>query len=132
MVRGNELWDLAAYKEAKGEFDSLTADNENNPVAVYQLATYYHKIGLYRVAIEAIAKMLDNAKVPTEEAPKAIAALRFPIAYLDLVLPAAQRFNVDPLLVFSLIRQESLYEGTATSYAAAQCLTQIITVTEAC
>jgi soluble lytic murein transglycosylase len=131
MIRGNELWALAANTEARGEFDALTADNESNPLAMYQLATYYYRIGLYREAIETTAKLLDNAKIPTSDAPKAIAALRFPIAYYDLVLPNAQKYNIDPLLVFSIIRQESLFEGVATSYAAAQGLMQIIPSTGA-
>ncbi len=131
MVRGMELWAVAANDEAKGEFDSLTQDNEKNPLALYQLASHYYRIGLYRDGIEAIAKLLDNAKINTENAPKAIAAMRFPIAYYDLVLPIAQKYGVDPLLVFSLIRQESLFQGFATSYAAAQGLMQIIPSTAA-
>ena len=131
MIRGSELWAVAAYDDAKGEFAALTADNEKNPLALYQLASYYFRIGLYRSAIETTAKMLDNAKIETTDAPKAIAAMRFPIAYYDLVLPATQKFNIDPLLVFSLIRQESLFEGVATSYAAAQGLMQIIPSTGA-
>jgi len=126
MIRGTELWTLAAYDEAKGEFAALTQDNETNPLALYQLASYYYKIGLYREAINASSKLIDSAKAQTANVPKAIAALRYPTAYYDLVLPAAQKYNVDPLLVFSLIRQESLFEGIATSYAAAQGLMQII------
>ena len=42
------------------------------------------------------------------------------------MLPESENYNLDPLLVFSLIRQESLFEGFATSYAAAQGLMQII------
>jgi soluble lytic murein transglycosylase len=126
LIRGNELWSVAAYDDAKGEFTSLNQDNESNPLALYQLATYYSKIGLYRLSIETTAKLLDGAKIETADAPKAIAALRFPTAYYDLILPAAQKFSVDPLLVFSVIRQESLFEGVATSYASAQGLMQII------
>ncbi len=129
MIRGTELWALVANSEASGEFDSLTQDNESNPLALYQLASYYYRIGLYRKAIEATAKLLEGAKIQTADAPKAIAALRFPVAYYDLVLAAIQKFPVDPLLIFSLIRQESLFEGVATSYAAAQGLMQIIPTT---
>ncbi len=131
MIRGTELWSLVANTEAVGEFDSLTQDNETNPVALYQLASYYYHIGLYRQAIEATARLLDGAKIETGDAPKAIAALRYPIAYYDLVLSASQKYNVDPLLVFSVIRQESLFQGAATSYAAAQGLMQIIPSTGA-
>src|SRR5258708_19002896 len=76
--------------------------------------------------INASDKMLDNSHIQTVDAPKAIAAIRFPIAYYDLVLPATQKFKVDPLLIFSMMRQESLFEGNATASAAAQGLLQII------
>src|SRR5262249_49437036 len=88
--------------------------------------TYFYRIGLYSAAINTTASLLDNAKIETTDAPKTIAAMRFPIAYYDLVLPAAQKYKVDPLLVFSVIRQESLFQGEATSSAAAQGLMQII------
>jgi soluble lytic murein transglycosylase len=126
MVRGTELLTVAAFDEAKGEFRSLRDDSEKNPLAMYQLASFFYRIGLYRDMIETTAKLLDDAKVETLDAPKSIAAMRFPIAYYDLVLPITQRFTVDPLLVFSLMRQESLFEGAATSSAVAQGLMQII------
>ncbi len=59
-------------------------------------------------------------------APPYFNHVRFGLYYKDLVLPAAAEHNLDPLLVFALIRQESLFEGFATSYAAAQGLMQII------
>lgn len=126
MIRGAELWSVAAYDEAKGEFDSLTQDNEKNSLALYQLTSYYYRIGLYYTAITTAATLLDGAKILTTNAPKYIAALRFPIAYYDVVLPAADKFKVDPLLVFTIIRQESLFETTATAAAGEKGLMQII------
>ncbi|MFN7208802.1 MAG: tetratricopeptide repeat protein [Aggregatilineales bacterium] len=129
MVRGSELWAVAAYEDAKAEFSALTEAYAQNPLALYQLASYYYRIGHYREAITAAAKLIDGAGIPTAQAPKYIAALRYPIAYADLVLPAAQQYGVDPLLVFSLIRQESLFQSAATSSAQAQGLMQIIPTT---
>ncbi len=126
MLRGNELWAVAAYPEADAEYAGLRDDNQTNPLALYQLATYFYQIGLYREAINTAAILIDGAKINVLQAPRYIAALRYPIAYYDLVLPAAQKYGVDPLLVFSLIRQESLFESFATSSAAAQGLMQII------
>ncbi len=129
MLRGNELWAVAAYDEARAEYVGLREDNSTNPLALYQLASYFYRIGLYREAINAAATLIDGAKINTMQAPRYIAALRFPIAFYDLILPAVQKNNVDPLLTFSLIRQESLFEGFATSYASAQGLMQIIPTT---
>ncbi len=117
---------MAAYDDAKGEFAALTEDHKKSPLALYQLASYYYRLGLFRECIEAAAVLIDGAKIQTYDTPKYIASLRYPIAYYDLVLPSAQKYKLDPLLVFSLIRQESLYQGFVTSYAQAQGLMQII------
>lgn len=130
MVRGQELMIVgassSAYGAAEKEFAALRDASKTDPLALYQLAIYFRDIRLYRLSIEAAALLIDSAGVPTSQAPGAIARLRFPVYYRDLVLPNAAKYELDPLLVFALIRQESLYEGFATSYAAAQGLMQII------
>lgn len=130
LVRGRELMivgaSTTAYEAAEKEFDALLSDVEGDPLALYQLALYLRDLRLYRLSITAAAKLIDAAGVDTVQAPGAIARLRYPMYYRDLVLPAAAEHNLDPLLIFALIRQESLFEGFATSYAAAQGLMQII------
>ncbi len=126
MLRANELWAIADHDEAVAEYDGLRDDYATNPLALYQLATYFYQIGLYRDAIDTAQMLMDGAKVTPQQAPRYIAALAYPIAYYDLVLPTSQQTGVDPLLVFSVIRQESLFEAAATSSASAQGLMQII------
>jgi soluble lytic murein transglycosylase len=104
-------------------------DYQEDPLATYQLAVYFRDLGLYRLSINAAADLITAAEIDTTQAPHYIARLRYPVYYKDLVLPAAQEHNLDPLLIFSLIRQESLFEGFATSYAAAQGLMQIVPAT---
>jgi soluble lytic murein transglycosylase len=93
---------------------------------LYQLAGYFYQIGLYREAISTAEILLNGSRTPIGKAPRTIAALAYPIAYYDLVLPGAQKYGVDPLLVFSVIRQESLFQSYAQSSALAQGLMQII------
>lgn len=126
MIRGRELWSLAAFDEAGEEFETLRQEYAEDPLATYQLAHYYSQIGLYRTSIEAAAALIIMAGVSTYEAPGYIARLRYPVYYADLVLPNCEEHNLNPLLVFSLIRQESLFQSFATSYAYAQGLMQII------
>ncbi|MGD2057583.1 MAG: transglycosylase SLT domain-containing protein, partial [Anaerolineales bacterium] len=52
--------------------------------------------------------------------------VRFGPYFGDLILSAAENRNLDGLFVLSLVRQESLFESFATSYASAQGLMQII------
>jgi soluble lytic murein transglycosylase len=130
MIRGRELMIVGAstmaYEAAEIEFDALRQDYSQDPLATYQLAIYFRDLGLYRLSITAAADLITLAGVDTTQAPGYIARLRYPAHYKDLVLPAARQYSLDPLLIFSLIRQESLFEGFATSYAAAQGLMQII------
>lgn len=126
LVRGGELWALAAYEEAKVEFSDLLTANETNPLASYQLAIYLRGIGAYRDAIVAAANVIRAANVGTLEAPSFIARMRYPVYYLDVVQEAAARHNLDPLLMFSLIRHESLFDTTATAAAGEKGLTQVI------
>ncbi len=130
MIRGRELMivgaSTTAYEAAEIEFDALRQDYKTDPLATYQLAIFFRDEGLYKLSITAAADLITAAGIDTTQAPSYIARLRYPVYYKDLVLPSAQEYNLDPLLVFSVIRQESLFEGFATSYAAAQGLMQII------
>jgi soluble lytic murein transglycosylase len=130
MIRGRELMlvgaSTTAYEAAEIEFDALREEVKTDPLSTYQLAIYFRDLGLYRLSINAAADLIIAAGVDTTQAPPYIARLRYPVYYQDLVLPASQENNLDPLLIFSVIRQESLFEGFATSYAAAQGLMQII------
>ncbi len=130
MIRGRELLivgaSTTAYEAAEMEFDALRIAMQDDPLATYQLAIYFRDLGLYRLSINAAADLITDAGVDTTQAPSYIARLRYPAYYKELVLPAAAENALDPLLMFSLIRQESLFEGFATSYAAAQGLMQII------
>ncbi len=130
MIRGRELMvvgaSTTAYGAAEIEFDALRAAMEPDPLATYQLAIYFRDQGLYRLSISAAATLIDNSGQNDFQVPRYIVRLRYPIYYSDLVLPNCEQYRLDPLLVFSLIRQESLFEGFATSYAAAQGLMQII------
>jgi soluble lytic murein transglycosylase len=126
VARGDELEAVGEGAAARDEFESMRLDSQTDPLALYQLAAHLYYSGLNKESIYCAADLIDMAKIPTNLAPKYLAALRFPPDYSDLVLPAAQKNGVDPLLVFSVIRQESVFEGEATSYAAAQGLMQII------
>ena len=127
FARGNELWNLGLAAEAVDEFEALRAALGQDGVAQYQLALHFRAIGLYRQSIGAADTLmrLSPAKTPSK-LPAFIAKLIYPTYYADLVLKHAGEFSFDPLLVFALIRQESLFEPFAESFAAANGLMQIV------
>lgn len=61
--------------------------------------------------------------------PRLLQRLAYPTYFDDLVLAEAAANNLDPLLVFALIRQESLFDPAARSYAQAIGLMQIVPAT---
>lgn len=125
MVRARELWDLGLVAEAKEDFEAVRKDYANDPLACYQLAIYFREIGLYRSSILATTRLHVLADISPLEGPLFLARLRYPTYFSDLILQYASQYGLDPLLLFALIEQESLFEGFATSSASAQGLMQI-------
>ena len=60
---------------------------------------------------------MKAAGVATLEAPRWLARLRYPAYWLDVVQVEAQKHVMDPLLLFALIRLESLYDPWAEAAA---------------
>lgn len=127
--RGSELWALGLYNEARNEFELLRQASKSDPVQSYQLANYLAKLGLYRTASLASRQVLTLAGMDdagTMNAPLWFNRLRFGTYYSDLINQAAQENGFHPLFLFSVVRQESLFESFANSSAAAGGLMQII------
>jgi soluble lytic murein transglycosylase len=113
LIRGQELWAVAAYDDADEEFDDLVELYGGDGLASYQLAIHLRSIAAFRASVFAAANVIRTAGVSTLEAPPYIARMRYPIYYLDVVMDVSQRWELDPLLVFSLIRLESLFNTNA-------------------
>ncbi|MFP3854006.1 MAG: tetratricopeptide repeat protein, partial [Anaerolineales bacterium] len=131
-IRGEAFWRLGLYGEAKEQFESLRASHAEDAEATYRLMHKLLDLGLYQPAIFAARNVLDLAGLDdagTLEAPRYFNTIRFGSYYGDLIVPAAAEHDLDALLVFSVVRQESLFEGFATSYAAARGLMQVIPAT---
>ncbi|GAB1420856.1 transglycosylase SLT domain-containing protein [Anaerolineales bacterium] len=128
LIRGQELWNLSAIDEALNEFDEIVdeAREMKDPLKSFQLAIFLRSIGAYYSSIVAAADVIKAGGVSTLEAPAYIAKMRYPTYYSDIVLDVATRYNMDPLLIFSLIRHESLFNTYATAAAGEKGLTQVI------
>jgi len=132
LQRGLELWRLGRFEEAKWEFEALRRVTVSDALAQYQLALAFRDIGLYRSSILCATNLVALSPATTTlDAPAFIARLAYPTYYEDLALQNARLSDLDPLLVFALIRQESLFESFATSHAAAHGLMQVIPPTGA-
>ena len=132
VIRGSELWALGLYENARLEFEGLRVELEVNKDAIgsYQLANYLIDLGLYRTAIFTARQTLTLAGLDEHSesmmAPPYFSHLRYGLYYSDLVIPNAQANDFDPLFIFSVIRQESFFEGFVNSNVGARGLMQII------
>ena len=128
MIRGRELLALGAYEDAAAEFDDLVDEARDNrdPVASYQLALHLRGLGVYRESIVAAANLINASGQGSLRTPPFIARLRFPAYYLDPILRAANERGLDPLLMLSIIRLESLFNTFATAAAGEKGLMQVI------
>lgn len=130
FIRGTELWEMGMRDEARNEFESLRESIQLNAVDSFRLANHLLDIGLYRTAIFAAREVLTLAGLESQteslSAPAYFNHVRYGLYYRDLILPEEERYGLDPLFMFSVIRQESLFEGFVRSAAGARGLMQII------
>jgi soluble lytic murein transglycosylase len=129
VLRGDVLWQIGAYAQAKLEFNALRNEIDGDPEAMYRLMNHLVELGLYQPAIYLSADLLALAGLenkPATEAPTYMSYIRFGPYFGDLILNEAANANFDGLFILSVARQESLFESFATSYAAARGLMQII------
>ncbi|MBN1148071.1 MAG: tetratricopeptide repeat protein [Anaerolineales bacterium] len=132
LQRGAELWKLGLYDQARAEFEQLRRSVAPDAANSYRLMNYLVELGVYRSAILAARQVLDLALMDdatTLNAPAYFNYVRFGAYYADLTIPLANEYGFHPLFLFSLARQESLFDSYVRSSADARGLMQIIPTT---
>ncbi len=127
LRRGALLLDLGYFDEGRAELEQLRVETANDALTQYRLALFFRDIGLYRSSIAASTTLWRLS--PSQDLrtlPRFIGCLAYPTYYSDLVEAEAATHELSPLFVYALLRQESLFEGAATSSAAAHGLMQVI------
>jgi len=127
--RGLEYWSLGLYEAGKAEFESMRQEYKSDPVQTFRLIPALVDIGLYRSALAASISLLNSAGLEGADAlnaPEFFSRIRLGAYYLDWLLPIAESEDISPLLLLSIIRQESSYEGFISSGVGARGLMQVI------
>ena len=100
---------------------------KDDPRTLYPLSLEFERLGLYRLSLIGTSRLLGlSPERLVENTPIFLQEKVYPRPFSELIEPEAAANELDPLLLYSLIRQESLFEEGARSYAAAQGLAQII------
>jgi soluble lytic murein transglycosylase len=132
LRRGMRLLELGYFNAGRTELEGLRVSTDDDPLTQYRLALAFRDVELYRSSIIAAATVWQHAPVDSIAGmPPFIGCLIYPTYYDSLVERAAEAHDLPPLFVYALLRQESLFEGFATSWASAQGLMQVIPSTGA-
>jgi soluble lytic murein transglycosylase len=132
FTRAEMLHTFGLLEEALEEYETVKATWNDNPLAMYQLALHFKEQGAYRLSILSAVRLVElSPTTDPADVPNFIRRLIYPTYFHGLVLAQAERFNLDPALVFALIRQESLFQPDARSHADARGLMQVIPPTGA-
>ena len=127
--RGDAFYSLGMLSNASSEFESLRQEAKDDPLNSYRLLKHMVDLGINYTAVYTARQILDQTGLDQslfiDSAPAYFNHIRFGSYYSDLVLPAANENNLDPLLLFSLIRLESVFEPEIVSSWGAVGLMQI-------
>jgi len=127
LRRGRELLAVGLRGKALDEFEALREELADDPLALYQLALACRSMDLYWSSIRCVQRIVHLSPVESVlEGPSFLQRLAYPLYFEELVIAEAQANALDPLLLFALVRQESLFEPQAASWADARGLTQIV------
>ena len=132
IIRGKQYWDLGLYELASREFDVVRSEQRIDPLNTYLLMNYFYDLGLYKPAILACRDLLNLAgldDLTSLAAPIYFTHIRFGAYFRNMVVSAANEQDIHPLLLFSLLRQESLFEPFISSAVGAQGIAQIMPAT---
>ncbi len=121
--RYTTLVDLGLLSLARRELDFVHHRAQRGTSWTEFFISAYQRVNDYAAVFRLLPRLnLRNA---------AKQAYLYPQAYWDLVLTHAEKKDLDPYLVISLIRQESLFDAAAVSRANAHGLMQLLPTTAA-
>lgn len=127
LVLARELLGLGMRERAAAELAALLAEAGGSPAELALLAQRYDGLGLADLAARAAVRLLEAAPEDAAAgAPDDLWRLAYPVPFLPAVAEAAEAEGISPLLLFALVRQESLFDPLAGSTAGALGLTQVI------
>jgi soluble lytic murein transglycosylase len=122
---------LGLERTAGAELDRLIRSTDD-PRTLYEAGRAAQKSGIWFASLRAGLRLaeMSPAKV-SADAPIGVRLLSYPMAYRDEVQSAGARLELGPILLLSVMRQESLFDHFAHSAAEARGLTQVIPKTGA-
>ena len=132
-VDGDPRWAVAGALDTVGlraqssaVFRSLiVSGSTSNADRLFRVTQRFQQAGRTSLAARAATTLI--ASLPKNSGPPDdLLRIAYPLAYGDLVAKSAKDETISPLLLLSLVRQESFYDADAGSGAGALGLTQVV------
>jgi tetratricopeptide (TPR) repeat protein len=101
---------------------SLIVNNAANRQFSYYIGVLYYMAGLYNKAIRKVINLKQEQNI----IPSNVITIKYPLAYFKEIEEIAKKYNIDPYLVLSIARQESIFQADAVSISGALGLLQIM------
>lgn len=128
--RALEMIGLGFYENAKREIFHLEKSVRKNLAGVMWLSNLYSQAKSYTQSVRLL-HLYRNYKTKTREKNLSEQFWKhfFPLAHANTIGEISATYNIDPYFVKGLIRQESMFEAEALSFAGARGLMQIMPAT---
>ncbi|MEK7845925.1 MAG: transglycosylase SLT domain-containing protein [Nitrospinota bacterium] len=126
IERAQELIEMGFLEDAREEikFIPLSSDEVASLLFVSRL---YSKAEAYTDSLATQNRILDKLKNGEQERlTNEFWSLSYPLSYWEIVLRSSSENDIDPLLILSVIRQESVFNKSVISKANAYGLMQLI------
>ncbi|OQA22248.1 MAG: Soluble lytic murein transglycosylase precursor [Actinobacteria bacterium ADurb.Bin346] len=128
--KAKELLSIEFYSSADIEIEAASSQFENNMTGILQISTLYLQakdyINSQKIIAKYYSKLLSGLKEPYLDY---FYYLLYPYGFRDYIDKYSTEFDIDPLYVLAVIREESRFDPGAGSYAGAQGLMQIMPAT---
>jgi soluble lytic murein transglycosylase len=129
FVVGAALEEVGLHAQSDAVYRSIVRDNKDNVEALYQLAFNFSAERRIPLAARAAVTLIGALPETAPSTPDDLLRVAYPAAFGDLATEAAKQEDISPLLLLSLVRQESFFDAEAGSGAGALGLTQVVPAT---
>jgi len=114
--RVEALIELGLPREAVIELTFMARTSESQPGILYAVSKFY-ELGEFKRAVSLATKLPYSERLHR---------LWYPLAFWDEVSSVTRRYDFDPLIALSVMREESRFDADARSVAGARGLMQIM------
>jgi len=128
LLKSELFEEISFYKESIVELREALNHNSGNIFLLFRLSNLYKKNKDYYDSLnytEIIFNYLEDSH-QLEELPLELWESLYPLYYEDMIRERALEYEIDPLLVLAMIREESRFNSWIESVAGARGLMQII------